>query len=167
MSEDRSLEQQGDLSVGVDMRRLIAFLYLLMRDHITSGNVEEIMLQVRVLKSTPNFSAPDLANYARSLAIEILDPITTPLEVKVEEMRSQLNNFPSVVSWYRIHSTGRMVAATFLDRDRDEAEMGELARAIVTVEGHEYQCVGVERYLHLGPWRKGEPIGLAIEGSRK
>lgn len=60
-----------------DQRRdLKAFIYLLMRDQVTSGKIETIMNEIRWCrresKSVMVFSATHIANYADELAEELL-----------------------------------------------------------------------------------------------
>jgi hypothetical protein len=51
-----------------DSRGLVAFFYLLMRDHLTSGKVETIMDQVKDLNHPAEYSNGFLAEHAQELA---------------------------------------------------------------------------------------------------
>lgn len=48
--------------------RLVAALYVLMRDHVQPGDLEQVMLQVRHEAENTVFTNPHLEGYARSLA---------------------------------------------------------------------------------------------------
>ena len=66
--------------------------------------------------------------------------------------------------WYI--SAGRTCAAVLLNRERDDVSLRTLIRAAVLIDDKEYICIGVERFAHIEPWKKGEKIGLMIEGER-
>lgn len=53
--------------------RLIAFLYLMLRDQLPAGVIEKIMVeQVDTLTQEPKFSNPHLEAYARELSERLL-----------------------------------------------------------------------------------------------
>jgi len=70
--------------VGADASRMLqCFLYLLMRDELSTGKVEKIMDRIRTLRTkneTVQFSATRLAEYAAELAFELLGYETPPGE---------------------------------------------------------------------------------------
>lgn len=59
------------------------------------------------------------------------------------------------------------VFAVRLDRTRDDAGMAELARSEVEIDGKVWQCRGVERFMHMGPWSQGEMVGLGVVPVRR
>ena len=74
-------DQMRRRSGSVDSRDpLVSFLYTLMRDHLTPGRVEEIMLrQIPKAGETTEFSNGFLANYAQDIAARLVTP--THLEI--------------------------------------------------------------------------------------
>lgn len=73
--------------------RLQAFLYILMRDKLTSGGVEAVMDHLRSIDKNKaesvKFSAPHLAAYALELADEILEA-TADREKRASEAKQAL-----------------------------------------------------------------------------
>lgn len=51
-----------------DERRLVCFLYLLMRDHLTPGKVESLMETIEKLEQPAVFTNGFLAQHAQELA---------------------------------------------------------------------------------------------------
>lgn len=69
-------------------------------------------------------------------------------------------NFTSESS-FRVR--GNRVFVVPLDRERDEAGISQLAQSEVIIDGSRYRCIGVERFMHMPPWSKGESVGLMVE----
>lgn len=65
-------------------------------------------------------------------------------------------------AWYH-RASQHWVAVTRLDRDT--VDFAHLIGHEVLVDGHRYLCTGVERFAHTPPFRRGEPIGLALTPS--
>lgn len=68
-SFDSIQESSGNIQ---DNSQLVSFLYLLMRDYVTSGKVEKILTQIPNNK-LPEFSNKCLAEYAKDIALRLLD----------------------------------------------------------------------------------------------
>ena len=50
------------------MDRLTTFLYILLRDHVPAGDVEDILQHHAEVPGSPVYSNPHLAAYAKELA---------------------------------------------------------------------------------------------------
>jgi hypothetical protein len=63
--------------------------------------------------------------------------------------------------WDRVFSTGWIA---HVNCDKDRPRDGESLKGPVIINGKRYICTGVERIEMSEPMRKGESIGLLIEG---
>lgn len=53
--------------------KVITFLYLLCRDHLVSGKIEEILESVEAISVMPKFSNANLLNYVTEIAEKLKD----------------------------------------------------------------------------------------------
>ena len=67
-----------------------------------------------------------------------------------------------------MHITGRgWLAMTRLDRDLPgNDDFSHIVGHVVLINGQPRKVRGIDRFLHLGPRRAGESIGLLIEGEK-
>jgi hypothetical protein len=61
--------------------------------------------------------------------------------------------------WFEIKGIGWEAAVTL---DRDTRDFSHLLQRPVVIDGQPYVCIGVHRFGHQPPWRKGEHIGLVV-----
>lgn len=73
---------------------------------------------------------------------------------------SGIPEFKSLDSTFIKHK-GWMLYMAYLDRETED--FSHLIGKDVSIDGKIMKCHAVERYLHNGPWRKGELIGLAVD----
>lgn len=66
-SEMGEIQQVDDAERVMDKRALVTFLYLLMRDEMVAGKVEQIVMDIEG-RSPYTYSNPHLARYAQELA---------------------------------------------------------------------------------------------------
>lgn len=71
-----------------------------------------------------------------------------------------------VAEWTHIAGHG-WLAITRLDRDLERGDdFTHLKGQVVLINGQPRKVRGIDRFLHLGPRRAGESIGLLIEGEK-
>lgn len=70
----------------------------------------------------------------------------------------------SALEWFKLERHG-WLALVLLDRTTDD--FSHVLHKAVIIDGREYLCRGVERFMHNKPWHEGERIGILIEGDPK
>lgn len=72
----------------------------------------------------------------------------------------------AVSEWTYIPGRG-WLAMTRLDRDLERGDdFTHIRGQVVLINGQPRKVRGIDRFLHLGPRRAGESIGLLIEGEK-
>lgn len=133
-------DQMRKRSGSVDSRiPLVSFLYTLIRDHVTPGQIEEIMLrQMPKVGETTEFSNGYLANYAQDVATRILPP-TFP-----EVVRQALANASEDEL-----ATIRVAMRTLQQHIEAAGDAGVIALALIWAE-----TLASEQLLHSGIIKK-------------